>query len=204
MMTSHFVLQLNKLISIKIDSFGAIETLYPCDEVIVTLCRESNEYNLAEDCVRVELESLQGLLSSALRNNAPLHESIKQDIGYLWNEELQNKPGLTYESLDSGTAYWVGLRNLLWETRGNAKLVLSSWLYNDSDGSIVLEITPSYPWHFKTSSRKEKFITYEQWLQKYKPLEKFIIPKNVASAWKDQITSVLESIEKNVAALKNQ
>ena len=91
----------------------------------------------------------------------------------------------------------------MWETRGNAKLVLSSWLYNDADGSIVLEITPSYPWHFKTPNRKEKFITYEQWLQQYKPLAKFIIPNNVASAWKDQIASVLESIEKNVIAHKN-
>ena len=92
-MKSHFVLQLNQLISIKIDSFDPIEKLYPCDEVTITLYDENNAYNLAEDCVRVELESLQGLLSSTLRNSALLHESIKQDIGYLWNEELPSKPG---------------------------------------------------------------------------------------------------------------
>lgn len=195
-MRSQLVLQLNKLTSIKIDSFDVIATLYPCDEVIVKLCHENNEYLLGEDCVREELESIYGLLSNALRNNAQLHESIKQDIGYLWNEEMQDKPGLTYATLDSGTTYWMGLRNLVWSTRSNAKLVLSTWLYNDSAGSIVLEITASYPWHRKKPKRNESFVSYEQWLQKYKPFAKFTIPHNIAIIWKEQIEAALESINK--------
>lgn len=198
-MRSQLVLRLNKLTSIKIYSFDALERLYPCNEVIVRLSHESNTHILAKDCVREVLDALYGLLTSALKNDAQLHESIKQDIGYLWNEELQRKPGLTYATLDSGTTYWVGLDNLLWETPGNAKLVLSTWLYNTLDTAIMLEITPDYPWHFRQSKRNKHFVTYEEWLQRYKSLAKFIIPSNIALAWKDKIEPILEALENNAA-----
>ena len=163
MNTNQIVFKLNTNESIIFELFDDVSKLYPCDEVVVKFYNKNNKYLLGIDCIRERTESLFNLINDALDNKAKLHKSILNDIGYLWNEEMQDKPGLSYFKIDS-IKYWVGLKNLIWATPSNANPILSTWLYNNASGEIILEITPSYPWHFidTEDTKDENFISYEK------------------------------------------
>lgn len=191
----HIIFNLNEKEYIKIESDNEINTLYPCDEVVVKFFQENNKYTLDIDCIKEEIGSLYDSLCCAINNEAPLHSSIKHGIGYLWNEEMQNKSGLSYMKV-SGIDYWVGLQNLVWSTPSNIKPNLSTWLYNNSQGNIILEITPSYPWHYREPDID--FISYDEWIKTYEPIAIYTIQNDIAVAWKDQAKMILDRLDENI------
>jgi|ERR1700733_437247 len=191
------VFKISEKEAISFDLSNDINAIYPCDEIVIKFSTPNQDYTLSIDCIREDMESLYHILTKAINNEAQLHESITKDVGYLWNEEMQNKPGLTYFKIEN-MDYWVGLRNLIWSTRANAKPILSTWLYNDLSGSIILEITPSYPWHTKDPEEGEKFVSYEEWMKAYQPLFLCPIAHAIALSWKDQAETILNQLNKNV------
>lgn len=147
-------------------------------------------------------EMLTALLPKAINNELQLSQSITHDIGFLWNEYLQEKTNHTFEekTIDNGrTKQWIGLNHLLWNpAHGN-----SSWLYNDN-GNIILEITPTYKWHYSKPAEEESFISYDEFIKNYKPLLTITIPKKVALDWLKQAENLLHEIEANDAKFLRQ
>ena len=90
------------------------------------------------DFLRNGLAVFQETLGDAIADRFKLHSSIAKDIGYMWNEELNETSGLVYK--DSG--FWVGCDHLVWTNRGYEYLKTATWLYNNEKGEIILEITP--------------------------------------------------------------
>ncbi|MCX5922876.1 MAG: hypothetical protein NTX86_06145 [Candidatus Dependentiae bacterium] len=152
------------------------ERLHVCDEIKIFFETSDNiQYLLFDDSISFALEPFKVLLTEAIDNACKLHDSIKENIGFLWNQELSGRVSLP---LKSGTNFWVGEHNLLWEKRG-----LSTWLYN-RDNDIVLEIAPVYKWHYIEPKKSDTdYITYDEWIKNYKPLKIIKIDKRVAEEW---------------------
>jgi len=172
-----------------------INNLICCDYITIYLAYDNNICLLAKEDVEMTMESFRHLLKLALKNELQLHDSITQDIGFLWNERLQRKPGLVYKIFDRVNR-WVGEDNLLWGTPANIHPNLETWLYNNSQGEIIFEVTPSYPYRSNTTPDNAT-ISYQEFMNKYKPLFIRTIPTLTAKTWLSQAEEILKIIETN-------
>ena len=137
--------------------------------------------------------------SAVIDGNLRLHSSIQQDLGYLWNEELQGNPGLFYVSeKDEKSSYWVGLNYFLC-SNGRIASRITTWLYNDEQGNIILEATPVYKWSMLEYDPADgfPFVSYEDFMKDYKLIFKKIIPKQVAQRWLLQAQQLYEVFYEN-------
>lgn len=193
--TMELILNDNEKLSLLLDEpYGAITAW---DEASMFFVSSSDQFLLTKDSAGEQAFKLKTALTLCLNNLKPLHSSIAQDVGYLWNEELAEKPGLSYYQKE-GLDYWVGLKNLLWCTPSSTKPAFATWLYNSPAGEIIIEVTPTYPWHFRESDEDEKdYIPYEEFMKHYKPFIIRTIPKDVAHTWLVQAQELLDVIEKN-------
>lgn len=187
---------LNSSESITIHITDTLEVLHPYSAVEVTFVSKTKRYILSVDSIVEVFKLFCHKLIYALDNKACLHSSIAEDIGYLWNEDLQEKPGLAYVTKENAN-YWIGLHYLLWSTPGFIRPLLDTWIYNNSQGEIILEITPTYLWHFRDPKPDEEYISYDEWIKNYKPLLIRTIPREQAIMWQKQTKDVLEILEKN-------
>ena len=160
-----------------------------CSAALIILCFRGKKYQVVEDSLYYYMDLFHTLLTKAIHNKFRLHESINDDIGYLGNESFQNKLYLVYEGPDDE---WVGEKHSLWAGNGFA-----TWLYNDVNGAIILEIAPFYPFHYKNFEDDSFFIPYEEWIKQYAPYLLQEIPKKVAQQWLHQIDSLLVTIREN-------
>lgn len=191
----NIVFKINNAEDIIIELNEALENVHCCYNADTFYINNLYKTSIASDFIRYSLEILKGLLAKALKNKLKLHRSITNDIGYLYNEELQDKPGLFYKTSKEGRKFWVGESYSLWNSS------LDSWIYNDERGNIIFEITPKYPWNYVEPKENEHYIPYEEWIKSYKPFLIRKIPIEVARQWLDQATSVLNKIEENMARL---
>jgi len=152
-----------------------------------------------EDYVAGVLWSFESLLAKVVCGQLPLHESITEDIGFLWHEYLQDKKEHNFveKPLENST-YWVGQTHHLCESKK-----WDTWLYNKND-AIYFEITPSYHWHFCKPQRNEKFVSYKKFVKKYKPLAIIKIDKKVAQGWLKIVSRLLATAQKNHAEAVRQ
>jgi hypothetical protein len=171
-----------------------------CFEDVLIYFNNDKKYLLNTDCLHYSLYSLWDMLSVALKNKFSLSESISCDLGYLWNEYLQNNiDNVNYEyKVIENQKIWIGQEHLLWETAGSIKPKLNTWIYNDKQGNIIFEITPSYYWKFIDSLADEQdYITYEEFIKNYKPLLIEKISKETAKEWIKKIDELMKIIESN-------
>ena len=186
----------NNLEKIVIELEEPFEVVHCCYQAPIVLYFENKKYLLMDDAVRYRICLFITLLTKVLNNEFQLHESIKEDIGYLRNEEFQNKSGLVYEKSKTIDC-WVGAKHSLWSGEG-----VSTWLYNDKKGNIIFEITPHYKYHFSDPEKTPNFMPYEEWAKNYKPYLIRIIPTDVAKQWLDLAHNVLKKIDENTAKEK--
>jgi hypothetical protein len=161
-----------------------------CYEAPILLLQDGKKVILSTDDVLGNMLALRHLLTKALSNELQLHDSIIDDIGYMYNEYSnfvcrENATTIyTFAYIQSGnTEFWVGSQYSLW-THDYA-----SWIYNGSDASIILEISPSYPGSFLNEQEE---VTYKKWLQAYKPYLIRIIPHKIAERWLAQANDVIK------------
>ena len=198
-----FILDNNE--HIELQYFCPSKELFSCTNIKIVLKGEKNLI-LYDNFADGALSALKNLLTAALDCRLKKHSSITKNIGYLWNEEMHDSPGLVYKKLE-GRDHWVGLSNLLLSETRPGKDSGSSWLYNDDQCTIILEITPSYPWHFRDPKAGEKYITYEEYMKSYKPLLIRTIPRDKAQEWltqTQQLSKIIEENEKNAICEPNK
>jgi len=132
------------------------------------------------------------MFQKALGGNFEFHPSIQHDIGYLWQEYLAEKKGHNFvgESFEN-SSFWVGLKHLLFSAT-----FWNTWIYN-KDGNIYLEITPSYRWHFSEPEKDEDYVSYDEFIKKFKPLTIFEIDKERAREWLEVVSDLVAIAQKN-------
>jgi hypothetical protein len=196
MSKNEIIFMLNDTEKIVIPFEEGLDKVHCCYETPIFLYQGSQKSLLTSESLRENMYILSNLLGKALNSSLPLHESIVKDIGYLENEHLQGRSGLVYIKLESRN-YWVGSKNNLWSPC-LANSNLTTWIYNDVDDFIIFEVTLLYPYHFSDPAETGNVISYDQWIQGYKPYLIRRIPRTVAEQWLVQANKILQQIEKNV------
>jgi len=110
----------------------------------------------------------------------------------MWNEKFQGKSGFFMVPTISGkSSYWIGLNYEIWETSNNTNPYVTTWMYNDSEGNIIFEVTKFYKWSLREKEPEDlDFITYEEFIKDYKPLIHCIIPRDLAIEWLKQAMEI--------------
>ncbi|MHA1874808.1 MAG: hypothetical protein ACTSUC_00005 [Promethearchaeota archaeon] len=157
----------------------------------ITYHKGKRKYILYSDFIGLGLESFERSLTKTLRNKLILHKSITKDIGFLWNEYLQDKKEYNFVEVTlENQRFWIGDSYILWESRGR-----DTWMYND--GAIFMEITPCYKWHSVEPKKYEKYLRYKEFIKKYKPIAIIKIDKDIAIQWLKQVKELRNIIRKN-------
>jgi len=156
----------------EIDDGVVIDLILPCDQDdlrrhdmvrAVFIIAEDQQYVIYSDDSAIGfLGVLQMFLQQGLCGKKKLNVLLKEDLGYLWNEDLHQ---VSIHSNPTEVNEWIGEDYLLWSRHG-----VSSWLY-EKNGKMYFEVTPTYRWHFRDPEPEEKdaFINYEQFIKNYKP-----------------------------------
>lgn len=175
-----------------------------CYDIPLILLCDATQYVLCEWDIRSSMEQLSEMLTKALANELQLHESIMQDIGYLWHEAYSDKPGFVYEE-EEGTKLWIGHKYKLWTASGTKSHTIT-WLYNDHAGAIIFEVTPEYRWEFEEEGmeKDENYISYEEWIKSYKPIAIRKISPEVARQWIKTADEIVKKIDENIARMNQQ
>lgn len=198
--------RLNKIEKIVFMSENPIASTHCCSEASIIFTENNHQFLLDEKgAIRFNLECLIGVLAPAIENKLKLHGSIQKDIGYLYNDELQNKPkpDLIYEERTE-IKRWIGEKYSLWYGE------FPTWIYNNQAGEIIFEMTPYFPGR-PTYPSKDELPTieeienskwYDEWIKDYEPILIRIIPREVAQQWLDKANGILEQIEENIIRMR--
>ncbi|AXK60436.1 hypothetical protein [Candidatus Chromulinivorax destructor] len=176
-----------------------------CYRTSIFLNLNNNQTEIANEDIQEYSERFDLLLTLALSQELKLHISIKKDLGFYWNQDMNEKnPAIFYEQGD-GHLDWIGTKYLLWSTSGEAFQQFGTWLYNDKFGNIIFEVTPIYPKTFINKEDPVEVKAYQEWMKKsYKPFYTRIIPKEVAEQWLKQCKLLLQTIHDNTKRLDEQ
>lgn len=153
---------------------------------------------LSREPIFFNMEKLAELLQKALDNKLFLHDSIRDDIGYLSNEYFQGRNGFVINGFSKKSSGWVGDFYYLWEG-SKQKIRYVTWLYNDNNGEIIFEVTPAYPYLFCDPDKELNYVSYQEWIKNYKPYLKVVMSKQVGQEWLKQANQIIEQIKTNIA-----
>lgn len=196
---NEIIFKLNDTEKIVVELEEELRNIDCCSEAPIVFLQDSKKVTLSKDSVRENMTILSNLLREALSNELQLHKSITEDIGYvynqysdfLWNKKSKAPNSFGYTQLE-GRDIWAGNKYNVWNS------ALTSWIYNDIDGSIIFELTPMYPEDFFYTKKKPQKISYQEWIKGYAPYLIEKIPYNVAQKWLTQANAILEQIDENI------
>lgn len=192
----HFItFSINKETKIIVPLQDPIEFLGPIYEENILLHNNNHTIVISNRTIYHDMLDLVDILKKALNNELPLHPSISQDIGYLYNYNHYNSNDTSFVAhvFDTGIIRWIGYLYHLWESNCN----FDSWIYNAPDGSIVFEITPFYPYMYCEPEEEPNYIPYEEWIKTYKPYFITTLSKETALEWIEQAEKIIWMVEFN-------
>lgn len=176
------------------------DIIHCCYQSHVSLFLNNKDVTIGKSIIADFAERLKKKLILALSNKLKLHYSIQRNIGYYWNQELNEEDPKLFLIKEEEGESWIGYTYLLWGTDSSKKnQQYTTWLYNDADGNIIFEVTPTYPETFIDPQDPAKVQAYQAWMESsYQPFFTHIIPQNVAIQWLEQASLILKTIQDNV------
>jgi hypothetical protein len=181
-----------------------LDTMTCCSRGTIIFHIDNIKYKFSISDVQGHMECFRDTLRKSLAGNCKLHKSITQNIGYLWNEAYRDKPGFVYEGKENEVKLWVGETFRKWVSGKKGIERFSSWIYNDKNDSIILEITPDYPWYDSDTTTYKNYVPYEEWIKSYKPLVIKTIPHEVARQWLEQAEYIVNKIGENIERMQQE
>lgn len=154
---------------------------------------------LKNDFLYEGLVTFISMLKKAVVNELKLHNSLTEDLGYMWSKKLHGET----DFVKNKNGLWVGQLNLLWNTSCDNELVTTTWLYNDDQGKIILKITPTYVWKFDDPVTGNDLKEHDNFLQNYQPILSRVISTQIAKQWLAKSQNLLEQIDAKLAKAKH-
>ena len=192
------IFKINTTTKVVIEVEESLGEAHCCTEGLVALYYNDQKFDLSNHSVRECLQDFKYMAEKLLKKELQLHESITKDIGFLFNEELQYKPGLV--QVQRGDSYiWVGYDYLL--IMGYAMAV---WLYNKNDGSVVCEASPKFPFSYRNVEKDKDYIPYNKWLKNYKPYFIEEASLDLIKEWISLAADSLVKIQQNIDRMKKE
>ena len=171
----------------------SVDKVHCCYEAPVVLIHDNKRFDLSSHSVRDFLTDLRCFAQQLMSNTLQLHKSITQeDIGFLFNEDLQYKPGL-FIVQKNGRDSWIGYNYLLIMSYREAV-----WFYNAPDDAIMCEVTPRYPFSYRNYEKDPNYIPYKTWIKNYKPYFTTKASPHFIAEWITQSDTILKTIEENI------
>lgn len=169
-----------------------------CSNIIAYFMDNKNEhFAIGRETAGDFFIPLIGNFKKTINNKLKLHESIIQNLGFMENEYCHDLPHekikfFMVPMITGQGTYWIGSNYGVWNfSDKNVNPYINTWLYNDSEGNIIFEVTPLYKWSFLPDDLQDpNFVTYEEFMKDYKPLIHRVIPKKVAIKWLKQTMKV--------------
>lgn len=174
------------------------DIIHCCYQAPIILHMKNSQTCIANEDVQEYAERLATLLKLALSFSLKLDHSIIHNIGYQWNQDMNDKnSNLLYEQ-ENNIKNWIGTKYLLWSTSDASPQQFGTWLYNDSKNNIIFEITPIYPDTFVNQENPQEIKAYQEWMAKeYTPFFTHIISTDIAMQWLHQANIILQIIKSN-------
>lgn len=190
----HFItLPINRETKIIIPLSDPVEYLGATYEEDILLFHYDHEVILSDLTIYHDMIDLVDLLKKALNQELLLHSSIISDIGYLYNNYHYDDTNFATHTFHTGVISWVGYLYHLWEST----LHFDSWIYNKSDGSIIFEVTPFYPYMYCEPEEEPNYIPYEEWIKTYKPYFITTLSRETAEQWLEQAERIIKIVSDN-------
>ncbi|MBI2352856.1 hypothetical protein HYV11_01265 [Candidatus Dependentiae bacterium] len=164
-----------------------IEQVYICYHLEMYWCEDKEKIIIGKNDAGGFLEKFELLLPLVLEQKLVLDVSIQKSLGFYLNEIFADRESfvnLKYEYYDS-CAYsdWIGMHYFMTSTCAPHDPVVTTWMYNDINGDIVLEVTEMFSWSEQEVASSEEMDRYFEFLKNFKPILKQVIPKKVAEQW---------------------
>ena len=157
---------------------------------------DKQQLRIGQQTAGLLFEALIGVLRRVINGTLQLDESIIENLGLMYNEYFHDlplkKPKFVMIPTSDGTSrYWIGYNYQIWSTYKDANPYVNTWMYNDSEGNIIFEVTKFYKWSTQEDDLEDpEYETYEEFMKKFKPLIHRVIPRDVAIEWLDQSMKV--------------
>jgi len=176
----------------------------PICEGCCEVCSRSNVYYIDEELGLnilfgyTESDSFHGSfpcksIESLLNNKLFFDNSRRRDPGF---ESCQYFEGLIEDSDVIEKYHFID------NNPAGISPKYSSWFYNDKDGNIIFEISPTYEFYkmenliIMADENAQGFIPYEVFIQNYKVVVHKIIPKKILVQWNEQTKNYRHVFEK--------
>lgn len=171
----------------KINVYGYVrQSIHPFDEVEVVYVYNEHVITLAKDIIRHIIATFVVQLEQSLEGKLQLDSSLTiGKVGYFFSKEtyLNNNDG-SEEKDDIFPEYWV------WSSLNN----MQTWLYNVGD-TIYLEISPTYEWLFSDLQEGELSISFDEYMNAYKPIVIVELQRSLVQLWINQCHVLLQEIK---------
>ena len=197
------ILKLSQIESIQILSDGGLDFEdidYCCGEILAIFVEHDHGLIIGEDTMGGFFPTCILKFKKVINNKSQLHASIKQNLGFMYNQYRIQLPNLSSDFVEilsqTGESFdWVGLNYNVWSSYNTTKPMVTTWLYNDMQGNIIFEVTPLYKWaFFPDDPENPDFVTYAEFMENYQVLISRVIPRDVAITWLDQMMKVYRSL----------
>ncbi|HLJ31366.1 MAG TPA: hypothetical protein VKU36_02930 [Candidatus Babeliales bacterium] len=73
-----------------------------------------------------------------------------------------------------------------------------TWIYNDQNGNIILEITPAYPYFYCDKKEEPNYVSYKKWIKNYQPYVIAEIPRSTALGWLKIAEHIIKTVDDNI------
>jgi hypothetical protein len=199
---NELIFKLSELECIKISTehhvdFAEID--YCCGDAKMYFVNQQ-QLRICQETVGLIFEAWISRLNKVINSKLFLHESLIQNLGLMWNQKFQKKSNNFFmtSTTDGKSSYWIGLNYEVGGTFNDANPYVTTWLYNDNAGDIILEVTPFYKWSMQEQEPEDPdFISYDEFVKNYKPLIHRVVPRDVAMVWLEQAMKVYRGFFKD-------
>ncbi|MBI2352806.1 hypothetical protein HYV11_01010 [Candidatus Dependentiae bacterium] len=187
-MNNALVFKLNNQKSLCLISDGlSMKEVYTCYHLEMYWCVDEKKLLIGQDSSGDIAHQFERLLPLALEQKLMLDSSIQKNLGFYLNEIFADRKSflnLVYKYASEGKyTYWIGMNYLMASTCAPHNPVVVTWMYNDANGDIILEVTEMFSWSEQEIASPEEMDRYFAFLKNYKPILKQVISQKVAEQW---------------------
>ena len=139
-------------------------------------------------------------IKEALEQKRKIPKELREsaELGLLWNHHIQ-KIVLAEEADKPLKSWsWIGDDLLFFANKGAGLNSSITFLYNNEQGEIVLEVCAVYPWFFGEDSSVDQYISYDDWLPEYKTLYREVISYDTAKNWIKHLQDLYNKMNANM------
>ena len=164
--------------SLKVNYYNQpTEKLNKFDEITINLITKKGHLELFKDILTEAILPLYVTLKNVLQNSKDENQIEAKNAGLILNYILKEYK----DNFLSSSWVWTSSSNIV------------TLIYKNNN-QIYLEIIPLYPWLYSKPNSNENYISFKDFITKYKPYLTMTIPKSTAQNWLFQCEEILKEI----------